>query len=130
MCLNKTTFLCLIAIASPTSQSSYETALTLLIVLLPPTYLPTLTSADVSLFAKSDEAIEAKVINEIVLADEANEIDEIVAAKEAIVNEAVLTNEAEETNKADKAYGVSVAEKVINTTEASEANEAELAVDS
>ena len=49
---------------SPTSQSSYETALTLLIVLLPPTYLPTLTSADVSLFAKSDEAIEAKSMEE------------------------------------------------------------------
>ncbi len=64
------------------------------------------------------------------MADEANEIVEIVAANEAIVNEAVLTNKAKETNKADKAYGVSVVEKVINATEASEANKAELAVDS
>ena len=72
----------------------------------------------------------ADEINEIVVANEANEINEIVAANEAIVNKAVLTNEAEETNKADKAYGVSVAEKFIDDTEASEANEAELAVDS
>ena len=57
-------------------------------------------------------------INEIVVADKANEIGEIIAANEATVNEAVLTNEADKTNKADEAYGVSVAKMVIDANEA------------
>ena len=77
----------------------------------------------------------ADEINEIVVADKANEIGEIVAANEAIVNEAVLTNKADKVSVAKKVIDAGKAiilfdEELDLASEANDASKADLAINS